>query len=481
MEVIITMADLSSRLNVLTGNTKVTNLKNTNNNFSEIWSKWSTKLDVAPDGTNNLILENKINSVYLPDYLLGQLLYGGTVNSSSVATLTSSFKSRYGVVENTITLSSDNYALYEGSYFIADNSCTEATVAGITSVNTGDWIISNGTSWTKIDNTDAVRTVNGQTGNVVTYKGAYADETAYYTGDQVLGTDGVLYTVVQNHTSSTSIPITNTAYYTPAISAALTSKLNAIEAGAQVNVIEQVQVNSSVLPVQGKAVNIPLANGATAGVVTGNNDGTAHTGSQWLTAYIDNGAIVYRDTTYTQFNTSTPGLVPAAGSAGANYFLAADGTFKQVTIPNVPEYTLGTVTNASQGQVQLSKDLEAAGTINFVGAGIAEVASNDSGTVTITVDPADIPSSVTISDVQVTSGASGWTTITVDGEQYAAYPLTAGQKVVKVFQSVSVTIGDGTAGNQLVELDAPVVSTGTIDYVLVESAMAMTVRVISFE
>ncbi len=34
----------------------------------------------------------------------------------------------------------------------------------------GDWIISNGDSWTKVDNTDAVSSVNGRTGNVVITK-----------------------------------------------------------------------------------------------------------------------------------------------------------------------------------------------------------------------------------------------------------------------------------------------------------------------
>lgn len=471
------MAELITRLNVRTGALKTTNLKNTDSNFSEIWSKWNTKVDTAPDGTNQLIVANKINDVYLPDYLLGQVLYGGTVNSSSVATLTQAFKTKYGILEDTITITSENASTYEGTYFIADGSVTNATVGGTADVNTGDWLISNGTAWSKIDNTDAVRTVNGQTGNVVTYKAAYAESTQYYTGDQVLGADGILYTVVQNHTSSSSIPITDTDYYVPSVSATLISKLNGIEAGAEVNIIEQVQVNGTALNVSEKSVNIPLANGTTAGAVIGSSEGTQGA----IPAHVVNGIVYYDNTTYNVFNTSTAGLVPAAGSAGANYFLCADGTFKQVTMPDVPEYELVTNTNASQGQIQLSKDSVAAGIVNLLGAGIAVVSSDNAGNVTITVDPASIPSSVTISDVQVTDSQSGWTTITIDGTQYSAFPMTTGQKVVKVFQSVSVQIGQGAAGNQLVELDAPVVTSGSVDYVLVESPIAMTVRVLSFE
>ena len=50
----------------------------------------------------------------------------------------------------------------EGVYFICQ---TSGTFAGI-SFETGDWIISTGTKWEKIDNTDAVKSVNGQTGAV---------------------------------------------------------------------------------------------------------------------------------------------------------------------------------------------------------------------------------------------------------------------------------------------------------------------------
>lgn len=472
------MSDLTTRKNVTAGNLKATNLRNINSNFTEIWSKWATKVDAMPDGTNNLIVGNKINDVYLPDYLLGQLLYGGTVNSSSVATVTQAFKTRYGIGTDTITLEAGNASTYEASYFIADDSCTEATIAGVASVNTGDWVISNGNAWTKIDNTDAVRTVNGQTGNVATYKGAYADATKYYAGDQVLGSDGVLYTVAQNHTSSTSIPITDTAYYTPSVSAALISKLNGIAAGAQVNVLEGVQVNGTALPINSKVVNIPLAGATSAGVLL--PDSTSNHTTQ---AEVRNGHVYYTDTntTYEVFNTSTAGLVPASGSAAEDYFLCADGTFKQVTMPDVPEYTLGTNTDSAKAQIQLTKDLASAGIVNITGAGIATVSSDNAGNVTVTVDPASIPSSVTISDVQVQSSGEGWTTIQLDGTTYQAYAMASGQKVVKVFQSTSVTIGDGSAGNQLVEMDAPVVSTGTIDYIIVETAVAMTVRVLSFE
>ena len=38
----------------------------------------------------------------------------------------------------------------------------------------GDWVISNGTSWEKVDNTDAVTSVFGRLGNVVANEADYS-------------------------------------------------------------------------------------------------------------------------------------------------------------------------------------------------------------------------------------------------------------------------------------------------------------------
>lgn len=119
-------------------------------------------LTTSLSGKADLGTDNKILPSQLPDYILGQVLYGGTVNASGVATLSDSFKAKYDVTS--LTLSTSNAATYEGVYFIATANAT--SMAGVTNVITGDWIISNGIAWTKIDNTDAVTSVAGQTGAV---------------------------------------------------------------------------------------------------------------------------------------------------------------------------------------------------------------------------------------------------------------------------------------------------------------------------
>ena len=125
-------------------------------------------------GVASLDSNSKIITSQLPDYLLGQVLYGG--NASTVATTTTispsdSLKTKKNITATSISIvdsatstAANTYGWQnmEGVYFICQ---TSGTFAGI-SFETGDWIISTGTKWEKIDNTDAVKSVNGQTGAV---------------------------------------------------------------------------------------------------------------------------------------------------------------------------------------------------------------------------------------------------------------------------------------------------------------------------
>lgn len=125
-------------------------------------------------GVASLDANSKIITSQLPDYLLGQVMYGG--NASTVATTTiispsDSLKTKKNItttsisIENSATSTKDNtygYKDMEGVYFICQAS---GTFAG-NSFETGDWIISTGSAWEKIDNTDAVTSVNGQIGDV---------------------------------------------------------------------------------------------------------------------------------------------------------------------------------------------------------------------------------------------------------------------------------------------------------------------------
>jgi hypothetical protein len=103
---------------------------------------------VCPLGT-----DSKIAEAYLPDSVLGQVDYQGLWTAST----------------NNPTLPTAATA-NKGWYYICQDSGTQFTIAFVT----GDWVISNGSSWNKVDNTDAVSTVFGRTGPIVAAGGDYS-------------------------------------------------------------------------------------------------------------------------------------------------------------------------------------------------------------------------------------------------------------------------------------------------------------------
>lgn len=124
------------------------------------------------DGTGKIIYTQ------LPDIILGQLVYGGNVsknsNSQIVAVLTTNAKTKLSNAGYDIE--SDSFVLYdtesyrkanEGIFYIATNSFTFAEKTFVA----GDWLISTGIVWDKVDNTDAVTGVKGNS------------ETSYRTGN----------------------------------------------------------------------------------------------------------------------------------------------------------------------------------------------------------------------------------------------------------------------------------------------------------
>jgi len=150
----------------------------------------------------------KIPKVFLPDFLLGQLLYGGIVNiGTRVATLTDNGKAKLETSLVTITLTNDTapitgFAANQGIFYLASTGGNLPGVAAPFEV--GDWLVSTGSGWGKIDNTDAVVSVNGKTGAVTL---SYSDvgaapANASLTADTGTGTDLTTPAVASNATQS---------------------------------------------------------------------------------------------------------------------------------------------------------------------------------------------------------------------------------------------------------------------------------------
>jgi hypothetical protein len=108
----------------------------------------STKDAGAANGVATLDAGGKVPVSELPAAVLGALSYQGTWDAST----------------NTPTLTS---SVGTKGYYYVVSVAGNTNLNGITDWLVGDWAVYNGTIWQKVDNTEAVTSVNGQTGAVV--------------------------------------------------------------------------------------------------------------------------------------------------------------------------------------------------------------------------------------------------------------------------------------------------------------------------
>lgn len=105
----------------------------------------------AVSGVAPLDASQKVPSIYLPDAILGSVTYKGTYSASTG-------------LPSLATASAAN----KGFYYVVN-----AAGSVPMSLNVGDWVISNGTSWEKVNNSSGVSTVFGRAGAVIATAGDY--------------------------------------------------------------------------------------------------------------------------------------------------------------------------------------------------------------------------------------------------------------------------------------------------------------------
>lgn len=114
---------------------------------------------------------------------------GGTVPLSQIPASIQggvSYQGTWNASTNTPTLTS---GVGTKGYYYVVSVAGSTNLNGITDWKIGDWAIFNGTAWEKVDNTDAVTSVNGYTGTVVlSYTDVGAPST---TGTNATGTWGI--------------------------------------------------------------------------------------------------------------------------------------------------------------------------------------------------------------------------------------------------------------------------------------------------
>jgi hypothetical protein len=142
-----------------------------------------------PNGYASLDSNGKVPLAQINDALIGNVNFQGLWNAAT----------------NTPTLANPPASGTKGYYYIVS---TAGTFAGI-SFEVGDWIISSGSAWQKIDNTDAVSSVFGRTGNVVASNGDYTTAQVtesgnlYYTEARVNANTNVAANTAARHNAVT--------------------------------------------------------------------------------------------------------------------------------------------------------------------------------------------------------------------------------------------------------------------------------------
>jgi len=131
----------------------------------------STTLSGTANGVAPLDSTAKVPTSFLPSSVFGQVHYLGTWNASSGATLPAASAVSGGYYITQISGSS----IPTGGFSSATSIIISADAfAGLPYFQVGDWIVSNGITWDKIDNTDSIYTWNGRNGSVFPVSGDYS-------------------------------------------------------------------------------------------------------------------------------------------------------------------------------------------------------------------------------------------------------------------------------------------------------------------
>lgn len=113
-----------------------------------------TKINFSASGAQ---VTGKLPVDCLPDSVLGQMVYGGSVDAATgIITLSAGAKDRLKLTTSTYDTSKGVPSNAEGIYFICSATGTKPIALEV-----GDWLLVNNNSWSRIDNTDAVSSVRG--------------------------------------------------------------------------------------------------------------------------------------------------------------------------------------------------------------------------------------------------------------------------------------------------------------------------------
>ena len=240
------------------------------------------------------------------------------------------YKGTWNANTNSPTLTSSVGA--QGDYYVVSVAGT-TNLNGITDWQIGDWAVFNGSVWQKVDNTDAVTSVNGKTGTVVlgaTDVGA-TPNTAYVLTSGLLSGGGQLTGNVT--VDLTSVPVANV---TGAVANTTTVSAGGILSGGG-NLASNITISLTDVPVANVTGAVPnTVNVIAGGLLTG---GGALTGNVTISlSNVPSGNVTGLGTMATQNadNVAITGGSINVQTTNLTSATAANATFATSSLPLVP-------------------------------------------------------------------------------------------------------------------------------------------------
>ena len=347
------------------------------------------------------------------------------------------YVSTWDASSNTPTLTSSIGT--KGNYYVVSVAGT-TNLNGITDWQVSDWAVFNGSIWQKVDNSEAVISVNGQTGVVVLTAAnvGATPNTAYVNTSGLLSGGGQLTGNVT--VSLTSVPAANVT----GLGTMATQNANAVTiTGGSVNGVTSNASTFTNTSIQSGSVgNVTLSNITTTGLtgyLYGNGSGSNVSASTTIPVSSVSGAVP---------NTTT--VIAGTGLAGGGA-LSSNITLN-IANTTVTSGTYGGGTNAVSITVNAQGQLTAASNVAIPQGTVTSVATGTG----LSGGPITASGTISIANTAVTAGSYGNAstvgTFTVNGQgQLTAASNTSIAMAVAavsgaVPNTVAVTAGTGLNG-----------------------------------
>jgi len=357
----------------------------------------------------------------LPAAVLGALSYQGTWNAST----------------NTPTLTS---SVGTKGYYYVVNVAGSTNLNGITDWVVGDWAVYNGSVWQKVDNTDAVTSVNGYTGTVnLTYTdvGAFPATSTTGSGNVVLATGATQANpTISNYENFT--PTTAPSYSEGRVWYDSTEKALAFYNDSS-SIAVHISQDLIFKVINNTGSTIP--NGSPV-YITGTSSGQTY----------PNVALARADVAATS---AVIGLTNGAIANGATGYVSSQGTIDNV---NTSTFTVGQVLYLSPYSAgQLMNTIPPTGIT--VQVGVATYIDSSAGHIYVKqTTPLAVPASIITGTLGVDHGGTGATTLTGYVKGSGTSALTAASTIPTT--DLSGTITNAQLANSAITINGTSTSLG---------------------